>query len=380
MSWPTHEAAYRRPRARGFTLVELMVSVTIGLIILAAVLQIFATSGAAYNLEQDLARSQESGRFSLDFISQDVRMSGNLGCLKKFLTPPGSASIADADALPSVRSRLNSGDYGWNFAASPPNQHLRGHTYTGGGGSNLADWSPALPGTINGVTYFTADEVFPNTDVLVVRRALEQSFKLTAAAPTIGFVTISPGNGLEDGDIVLLTDCNDGDIFQITGGTPDVDGLVQHFAGGGPPGNAFNNLTKSYGINSEVMKLVTRVYYVGPGIDGRPTLFRKEIDNGTVVTQPLLDGVEIMRVLYGEDLDTPSDSVANEYRLANTVVNWTRVVSVRIGLLTRAEHESADLNAGTYNLAGITVDPTPGADDRHQRQVFNSTIQLRNPL
>ena len=69
------------PSPRGFTLVELMVAMTIGLIILGAVGQIFATSSGTYVLQQDLARLQENGRFSMDFIAHDLRMAGYAGCV-----------------------------------------------------------------------------------------------------------------------------------------------------------------------------------------------------------------------------------------------------------------------------------------------------------
>jgi prepilin-type N-terminal cleavage/methylation domain-containing protein len=55
----------------GFTLVELMVAVTIGLIILAAVSRIFVTSRASYKLDEGLARVQENGRFAVDFLTRE---------------------------------------------------------------------------------------------------------------------------------------------------------------------------------------------------------------------------------------------------------------------------------------------------------------------
>jgi type IV pilus assembly protein PilW len=225
---------------RGFTLVEILVATSIGLIILAAVSQIFVTSRSTFTLEEGLARLQENGRFAMEFIGQDVRMSGNLGCLQKYSVLAGT--IAE-----TVNNRLNfSTDYGWDFTSG---QHLRGHTNTGGG-TALGDWTPPLPGTINGLTYFTDGDVSADTDVLVIRRAMAESFKLTTAVTAGGTPNIAPGNGLKDDDIVLITDCNFGDIFQITSpGNPDTDGNLPHGAGGAP-GNATNDLSRTYGINS----------------------------------------------------------------------------------------------------------------------------------
>ncbi len=358
---------------RGFTLVELMVAMTIGLIILGAVAQIFVTSRSTFALEGDLARLQENGRFAMEFIGRDVRMSGNLGCLQKY-------SVLAGIIAETVDNRLNnSTDYGWNFTSG---QHLRGYTNTGG--TALGDWTPVpgLPGTINGLTYFTTGDVSANTDVLVIRRAMAQSFKLTVAVTAGGTPNIAAGNGLKNDDIVLITDCNFGDIFQISGGNPDADGNLPHGTGGAP-GNATANLSRTYGINSEVSKVLTRIYYVGPGTDGvTPTLYRKDISSGTVnpvPAQPLVDNVEAMSVLFGEDTDAPSDNQANIYRQADDpAINWTDVVSVRIALLMRtAENSGPDLDTKTYSLAGIPFNPD---DDRRQRRVFTSTIQLRNPI
>jgi type IV pilus assembly protein PilW len=358
---------------QGFTLVEILVATSIGLIILAAVSQIFVTSHSTFRLEGDLARLQENGRFSVEFVGQDVRMSGNLGCMQKY-------SVLAGTIVDPVTNQLNNNtDYGWDFSAG---QHLRGHTYTGSG-TALGDWTPALPGTINGLTYFTDGEVSENTDVLMTRRAMAETFKLTAAVTAGGTPNIGTPNGIGNDDIVLITDCNVGDVFQITStGDPNTDGNLPHGTGG-TPGNVGNNLSRTYGINSEVSRVVTRLYYIGPGTDGvTPTLFRKDITSGTAdpVPQPLVDNVEVMRVLYGEDTDAPSDNEANIYRQANNVVNWTNVVSVRTALLVRTAAESGDVDTKTYNLAGISVDPTPTNDDRRQRRVFTSTIQLRNPI
>ena len=257
---------------RGFTLVEILVATSIGLIILAAVSQVFVTSRSTFMLEEGLARLQENGRFSMEFIGQDVRMSGNLGCLQKYSVLAGT--IAE-----TVDNRLNNDtDYGWDFTSG---QHLAGHTYTGGG-TTLGDWTPALPGTINGLSYFTDEEVSENTDVLVIRRAEAASFKLTTAVPADGTPNIGTPNGLKNDDIVLITDCNFGDIFQITSsGDPNADGNLPHGVGGAP-GNATANLSRRYGINSEVSKVVTRISYIGPGTDAvPPTLYRKAIRSGT---------------------------------------------------------------------------------------------------
>lgn len=63
-------------RESGFSLIELMIAMVLSLVILLAVVQVFISSRQTYLLSDDLSRIQENGRFSLDFISQSIRMGG----------------------------------------------------------------------------------------------------------------------------------------------------------------------------------------------------------------------------------------------------------------------------------------------------------------
>lgn len=61
---------------RGFTLVEIMVSVTISLLLLAGVMQIFISSKASYNLQNGISRLHENARFATDILVQNIGMAG----------------------------------------------------------------------------------------------------------------------------------------------------------------------------------------------------------------------------------------------------------------------------------------------------------------
>ena len=66
----------------GVSLVELMVSITIGLILMAGVLSIFMSSKVTYLANEKTARLQENGRVALDLIQHDVRSAGFMGCAR----------------------------------------------------------------------------------------------------------------------------------------------------------------------------------------------------------------------------------------------------------------------------------------------------------
>jgi len=60
----------------GFTIVELMIAITVGLVLSAGVLQLFVRT-TKINLAQDnLSRLQETGRFAMEYLSRDIRMAG----------------------------------------------------------------------------------------------------------------------------------------------------------------------------------------------------------------------------------------------------------------------------------------------------------------
>ncbi|TDB34375.1 prepilin-type N-terminal cleavage/methylation domain-containing protein, partial [Stenotrophomonas sp. TEPEL] len=64
----------------GLSLIELMISLVIGLIILLAVVQVFSASRTAYQLSEGLARVQENSRFAMDTLQREIRMAGHFGC------------------------------------------------------------------------------------------------------------------------------------------------------------------------------------------------------------------------------------------------------------------------------------------------------------
>ncbi|TDJ68605.1 MAG: prepilin-type N-terminal cleavage/methylation domain-containing protein, partial [Proteobacteria bacterium] len=329
------------PIARGFTLVELMVAMTIGLIILGAVGQIFATSSGTYALEEGLARLQENGRFAMNFVVKDIRMAGYTGCAR--LSAGQIGNMVDPPADPT------------SFNADG----IRGHASTGTG-TSLGDWTPALP-----ASYFSNGEVKSGTDVIIIQHAASLGTHLTGnttpSNANIQILAVAQLNSyIAAGDVLMISDCKAADIFKATSVSNGTPVTIAH----SNSGNSGNFLDHAYGNEAELMKLVSRAYYIGTSAGGDPALFRKELVAGAPLPQELVDGVENMRVFYGEDTDVTADGATNIYQAANAVTDWSRVVSVRLGLLVRTPDESGvDFDTNTYDVAGAIVDP---ADERRQ--------------
>ncbi len=360
----------REPRSgssiAGLTLVELMVAITIGLIILAAVVRLFATSRATYTLEEGLARVQESGRFAMEFLSQDIRMAGYAGCSANLTGTQVTNLVASAT---SVNTFNPDGIAGYK------------HTCTTSCTGALSEWSPSPSSD-----YFPTGSIMPisGTDILVIQRADTLSTHLTGnPSPSNSNIqiinTTSLAGSVQAGDIMMVSDCKGADIFRATSTSSGSGKItIAHTAG-----NTDNNLAHSYGNDAEIMKLVSRVYFIGRRDNDSgnpPALYRKELGSGGVPdTQELVEGVEMLKLSYGEDTDTTRDGVPNIYRTSpSSVSSWRRVLTVRIGLLVRTSTTVDQENdTRTYDLAGITAAAGP-YNDKYRRRAFNSTVQVRN--
>lgn len=69
-----------RSRQGGLTLVELMIGIALGLVVILAVVYVFAGSRASHRHQESFSAVQESGRIALEVLARDIRMAGNPGC------------------------------------------------------------------------------------------------------------------------------------------------------------------------------------------------------------------------------------------------------------------------------------------------------------
>ncbi len=71
-----HDTTFDAPRNAGFTLVELMIAMTLGLILIAGAIGVLSQFREGHRLLDGLSEVQENGRFAVQFVSRDVRMAG----------------------------------------------------------------------------------------------------------------------------------------------------------------------------------------------------------------------------------------------------------------------------------------------------------------
>lgn len=64
-----------RRSSQGLTLIELLVSLAVGILVSLAAVQLFVTNQQSFSLQRGMGDVQDNGRFALDFIGRDVRLA-----------------------------------------------------------------------------------------------------------------------------------------------------------------------------------------------------------------------------------------------------------------------------------------------------------------
>jgi type IV pilus assembly protein PilW len=329
----------------GATLVELMIAMTLALLLSGAAAMIAVNSKSVFRANASIARLQDNARFALDSLSRDMRMAGFNGCVGGG-SPPSS--------------KLNAGGFQYTYSSGLLGFHAVGAT-----------WTPALDSSISGLT----PAPLAGTDVMTVRTVSGGPIGLTAAmASSTGALTVDAASGLALGDIVMAANCSSSVAFEITA-DPSL-GSVAHAAGGPAPGNASADLGVNFGTDASLYRLVTHTYYVAPSVlqPGTDSLWLYSVPNhaGTANPQEIVEGVQNIALLYGEDTD--ADGVPNRYVTADAIGVWSNVVAVRAQLLMQTVQNNLATSAQPYTFNGVSTTPT----DLRMRIVLNSTISVRN--
>jgi type IV pilus assembly protein PilW len=63
-------------KQKGFTLVEIMVALTLSMVLIGGVIQIYISGKESYRVQKELARLQENQRIAMEFIQNDIRRAG----------------------------------------------------------------------------------------------------------------------------------------------------------------------------------------------------------------------------------------------------------------------------------------------------------------
>lgn len=109
---------------RGFGLIELLISLALGLIVVLGVVQIFIAAKNTYVSQNSAAAMQEDARFVLSKMIQEIRMVGMFGCLGTITDASSAGDFNAAQILPiswdnaNLKLTMVTGDIG-NSGGTP---------------------------------------------------------------------------------------------------------------------------------------------------------------------------------------------------------------------------------------------------------------------
>lgn len=317
-------------RQSGLTLIELMVSVTIGLLILLGLTTIFANNSRARTEIERNGRQLENGRYAMQLLTADLQLAGFYNGYYPSAAPAvGSAPPAASDICAFDTATITNG---MPF-------HVQGFNDSSGSLTCISD-------------------VKSGTDVIVVRHAASCS---SANPADVNCDSISSA-----GTFIQVNGCaNDPSIFKIDTNT--------------------SNLTLQKidcATTASIRKYRTNIYFIANNNatgDGIPTLKRAELGSGAFAVVPLVEGIENLQIEYGIAANNSSTTPV-QYVTGDTIttgLGWWNVMAVKISLLSRNEAPSAGyIDSKTYVLGSKTINAT---NDGYRRHVYTGLISMINP-
>lgn len=352
---------------RGFSLIELMVAMTLGIIVIGGVITVFQAQRRVYKGASAQARIQNADNAAAAIIGASLRDAGFLGC-SSFRT---AGSIIKTGSSPLVYD-FSQPVRGYEASSTGVGDSLKLTALDAANSSKTGDWSPTLDSSLSGL-------VESGSDVLVTAGEQPGSQPVPASGinGSVQFTIPNTGRGLlPAGTPAAISDCGKSTVFQVTSMSNQSNVTVVHHTNGGggaSPGNSSGSLSRQYDDGAQFVPLQQVAYAVGHGDGGQSTLYALTMVNGAWSAQPLIAGVDTMQVLYG----IGAGGVTTQYVGADQVSNWNQVNSVRVGLLIEGPPGSgiADHNPTQWDVLGTQV-TVP--EDTRLRHVFVMTVNLRN--
>lgn len=322
--------------SRGFTLVEWLVAMLLGLFLLAGVFTVFVMSRSSSEDAFDQSELQENGRLAIRLISQDIKWAGFFGAYTGQSTQVGSSlSLSTGSTILSASDCLDERSVG---SLPSPLGPIRGL------------WVSRVSASkgLSGFTCIDTNDRVANSDVISIKRLVGRP--------------IPASEGLDANRFYMATNSQEARVIKGSETRP------------------------LFGANNEsqVWEYQHYIYYLSQE-DGIPVLRKRYLTvNGgsSLIGGAMAEGVEHMILMFGIDDSVIPDGHIDRYLSADQMAaqSWNegRVLGVRLFLLIRAAKESARYkNNNTYQLGNLP--PIKGNGDGYRRLLLESSIALRNP-
>ncbi len=351
----------RRHAVRGITLVELMVSITVGLILLAGIIQLFVSNKQAYRIQEGATVLNENSRYAFNQLNYSLRMAGHWGGTQQdSVTVTAPALADDCTESPVIAKAADAAKAGFGIE-----------------GFDGADDTP--------LDCIADADYHPNTDILILRYAGSdrRNDVYVQAHDNLQFVRAKAGYGA-----TIL----DGASFEDVVDEPaDTEGRDLVVPDPGPYDEQVANYDfnfVAYFIRNCASQEAGDSTVCDAGDDQVPTLARLILRDGALIQEDVIAGVEQLQVIYG--VDDNNDRSPNRYLSATDIndgiagANWDKVIDARVSLVLRnSERDVTFADTKTYQLyggddgAGLEYTPV-AADEQFRRKQFSASVQSRN--
>lgn len=315
----------------GFSLVEMMISITIGMVLIAGLIGVLVSSSRSAQTNDKTAELQSNGRYALNLLRQELRHADFRGYTWAAPTPPTTAITITNECLAAGQA---AGDFVSNLGQ-------------GVWGAN--DVNPYAGNCLSGL--------YVRGDVLVIRHA--------AQAALVSPITLVNGN------IYFRSAFTKGEMFKAPASAVAATGSPQN-----ANGTAFG---ADQGEPLADFLVQEQVYYIGNDDANAsvPALRRRALNGSDMTDEMVVSGIEQIQVKYGRAIEGntryfDADEISAE---VDPAAAWEGVNSVRIWVLARNSRvEPGYSSARTYSMGDLAY----AVNDGFRRQVFTSVVQLRN--
>ena len=360
----------KQQKQNGFSLIELMIAMVIGLVLMSGIVSVFASSRKSFDMTQEISSVQESARFAMDALNEDIRLAGFQGC----------AMSSGISGNAAVIQALNAPVSNYYFTAT------RGAEISG------TTWSPPAPAELANLDPAPVSD----SDVLMLQYASPVTSQLATAmsSPSDEIELVNNATGLETGDLAIISNCAAADLFRVSGISGDISGGSSIKVMHAPGANSSDSLSAQYDPATDltrVMKFNYITYYVGD--TGRIntagesiySLYAYDIDALHENQDPteIIEGVENMQVLFGIRMN---NNTVRYIDADHADFDASLVQSIQVGLLMYSIENAADQDdENTYRVLNTDIAPAGSsasgpthAKDKRIRMTFNSTVKVRN--
>lgn len=337
MSHLHRQPGNRRADQGGLSLIELLISLAIGLVLVATVGFAYVGARHSFRTLEANSRSQENARMAFEFIGKDVHMAGFTGGPE---IPYGGLAPANPTSAPATLTDF---------------RNLY-HASVWGYDQDIVFTGCVIPGCRNAgtdaVTLIYAD----SDQALGVSTYVSPTFTLDAVPATAPSV----------GGYFVAADHTNSNVFQVTA----VAGAAVTHAG------ALNGLNAA--ATGSIFPLRSHTYYIGTNGAGEPALYRRSFTAaGAAQFEELIEGISNIQIAYGVDTTAARDYNVDVYCTTAAQVSagncggtaipadagqpsaaqgyWKRVDSLRITLTTLSRTGVRATNTGQLTRAYTTT-------------------------